>query len=351
MVELKAASPLFLDACNRKPTRTTPVWFMRQAGRYMPQYRKLREKYDLLTLCKTPDLAAEITLQPVRALNVDAAILFADLLLPLEPLGIPFHFAQKEGPVIEKPIQTLEDVRNLRAVQVEESLSYVFSIIRIVRRTLAGRIPLIGFAGAPFTLASYMIEGAHSQNFLKTKQMMTHEPELWHDLMSRIARVVSDFLTAQVDAGVDAVQLFDSWVGALSPDDFRRFVLPYTKAIIHDVSKKKVPIIHFGTQTAGFLKDIQVAGGDVIGIDWRIRLDEAWKILGPETAIQGNLDPALLLAPLPYLRNEVESILKMADGRPGHIFNLGHGILPQTPVDHVKAVVEWVKSYPMEVPR
>lgn len=348
MIETKQNNFLLLDACRRKPTPRTPVWFMRQAGRTLPQYRKLREKYDLLTLCKTPELAAEVTLQPVEALEVDAAILFADLLLPLEPMGIPFHFAQGEGPVIEKPIRTRLDIQLLRPVHPEESLSYVLSAIRLIQQSLKGKVPLVGFAGAPFTLASYMIEGGHSQNFLLTKKLMHQEPELWADLMWKTARIISGYLRAQAEAGVNAVQLFDSWVGALSPQDYRAFVLPYSKFIIDEVSETGVPLIHFGTGMSGLLKTFAEAGGDVIGVDWRIQLDDAWKIIGDEKGIQGNLDPALLFAPGEHLKSQVKSILRKAEGRPGHIFNLGHGLFPETPVDQLKTVVETVKNYQRE---
>lgn len=314
---------------------------MRQAGRYMESYRKLREKYDLITLCKTPELAAKITLAPVKALGVDAAILFSDLLFPLNVLGVDFHFAAGEGPVIENPVESPNDVTRFGTEGIEEKLDFVFSVIRLVRTELDAAIPLIGFAGAPFTLASYLIEGGSSRNFLKTKRFMLEEPDAWRELMKKITAVISNYLQLQIEAGVDAVQLFDSWVGALSPDQYEEFALPYSAAIIQKI---KAPLIHFGTGHAGFLETFAKAGGDVIGIDWRIRLDEGWKKIGYKKAIQGNLDPALLFAPLPVLKKEVESILKQANGRPGHIFNLGHGILPGTPVDHVKAVVEWVKN-------
>jgi len=341
----KALEPPFLAACHRKPTEKTPVWFMRQAGRYMPSYRRLREKYDLITLCKTPDLATEITLQPIKELGVDAAILFSDLLFPLNVLGVDFHFASGEGPVITTSIKSREDVARLQIEGVEEKLNFVFSAIRMVRKELNPSIPLIGFAGAPFTLASYMLEGGHSKNFLKTKQFMLEEPAAWHLLMSKIVTVISDYLCHQIDAGVDAVQLFDSWVGALAPHHYEHFVLSHSLKILEAAAKKNVPVIHFGTGNSSFLELFAHAGGDVISVDWRTPLDVAWRKIGPNKAIQGNLDPAALFAPLPVLKNEVESILKLANRRSGHIFNLGHGILPETPVDHVKAVIEWVKNW------
>jgi len=344
MVATHNKSSCFLDACRKKPTSRTPVWFMRQAGRYMPEYRKLREKYDLLTLCKTPELATEVTLQPIKALDVDAAILFADLLLPLEPLGIPFRFAAGEGPVIETPIQSKSDVEKLRPVVPEESLSYVLHAIGFIQNSLQGRIPLIGFAGAPFTLASYLIEGGHSQNFLKTKSFMAQQPDAWDQLLRKLSKVTGDFLQAQIRAGADAVQIFDSWAGVLSPSDYRKSALPYTQQIVRQLSALNVPIIYFSTGTGGMLDCIKETEADCISIDWRTQLDKSWDILGPSFSIQGNLDPTTLFAPLPYLKSEVESILKMASGRHGHIFNLGHGILPETPVDHVKAVVDWVKG-------
>ncbi len=344
-MQTSIGEPLFLRACRQKPATSTPVWFMRQAGRYMPEYRKIREKHTLLEICKTPELATFVTLLPVNSLGVDAAILFADLLLPLEALGIPFHFAEGEGPVIDKPISSSNDVKGIQLDAVEEKLGYVLTAILHVKQALEGTVPLIGFAGAPFTLASYLIEGGHSNTFLKTKQFMVHEPEAWHDLMDKITRITKEYLLAQIEAGADAVQLFDSWVGALTPDDYRHFVLPYSSAILRDVAKTKAPALHFGTGTAGMLDAIRDAGGDVVGIDWRIPLNKAWKVIGYEKGIQGNLDPALLFAPQPYLKKQVESILEKAEGRPGHIFNLGHGILPGTPVDNVKYVVACVKEY------
>jgi uroporphyrinogen decarboxylase len=317
---------------------------MRQAGRYMPEYRALRQKYSMLELCRQPELAAQVTLQPVRALGVDAAILFADILLPVIPLGLGLEFAQGEGPLIHKPITTLSDVMALPPIDPDTDLDYVMQAIRILRSELQD-IPLIGFCGAPFTLASYMIEGGASRDFLRTKTMMYAAPETWHALMDRLASLLADYLLAQIQAGAQAVQMFDSWVGALSPQDYTRFVLPYSQRIVRAVRPSGVPLIHFGTNTATLLPLIKEAGGDVIGLDWRMQLDEGWERLGPDVAVQGNLDPALLFAPLSQIQAGVEDVLRRAAGRPGHIFNLGHGILQHTPVEHVKAVVEIVHSY------
>jgi uroporphyrinogen decarboxylase len=334
----------FLRACCRLPTDFTPVWFMRQAGRYMAEYRAIRDKYSLLEICYHPELAAEVTLQPVHALGVDAAILFADILLPVIPLGLGLEFAKGEGPIISKPVCTMEDVLALRPFHVETDLGYVMEAIRILRGELK-ETPLISFCGAPFTVASYLIEGSSSREFLKTKTMMYSAPDVWHALMEKLSLVLTDYLLAQIRAGAQAVQIFDSWVGALSPQDYESYVLPYSRKILQSVKTKGVPVIHFGTNTTTLLPLMKQAGGDVIGLDWRIPLDEGWKLVGDEVAVQGNLDPAALLAPLPEIKKRVEDILRRADGRPGHIFNLGHGILQHTPVDHVKAVVDMVHEY------
>ncbi len=334
----------FLRACHREPVNTTPVWFMRQAGRYMPEYRAIREKYSLLEICYHPELAAEVTLQPVRALGVDAAILFADILLPVIPLGLGLEFAKGEGPVIGKPVRTMEDIRALNPVHAETDLGYVMEAIRILRGEL-NRIPLIGFCGAPFTVASYIIEGGSSREFLKTKTMMYSAPDVWHALMEKLSAILAEYLVAQTRAGAQAVQVFDSWVGALSPQDYETFVLPYSQKVLESAKAEKVPVIHFGTNTTTLLPLMKRAGGDVIGLDWRIPLDDGWALLGEDIAVQGNLDPALLFAPLSEIKMRVHDILRRADGRPGHIFNLGHGILQHTPVDNVKAVVDTVHEY------
>ncbi len=315
---------------------------MRQAGRYMSEYRALRERYSLLDLCRTPDLATEVTLQPVRKIDVDAAILFSDLLLPLEPMGIRFDFVKGEGPAIENPIRGEDDVARLRRFQPREALAHVLDTIRQVQRELHGRVPLIGFSGAPFTLASYAIEGGHSANFAKTKAMMYGTPATWHRLCEMLAEMSADYLVAQIEAGVNAVQVFDSWVGALNARDYREFILPHTRRIFETLSRYDVPVIHFGVGTGAILGELREAGGTVIGADWRSPLDEAWKRIGFDRAIQGNLDPTVLLGPLERTLSAADDVLARAGGRPGHIFNLGHGILPTTPVEHVQALARYV---------
>ena len=331
----------FLKACRREPVDATPVWFMRQAGRYMAEYRALRERHSLLEICRTPDLATEVTLQPIRRVDLDAAILFSDLLLPLEPMGLAFDFVKGEGPQLERPITDEQDIDRLRTFDPRESLADVLVAIGQIRRELDGRLPLIGFAGAPFTLASYAIEGGHSNNFAKTKALMYSRPEAWHRLCDKLASVVSDYLVAQVDAGVDVVQVFDSWVGTLSAADYREFALPHTKPLFQAVGTR-VPTIHFGTGTAMMFEELREAGGDVIGVDWRIAIDEAWDRIGHDRAVQGNLDPTLLLGPMSRTFHQADDILRRIDGRPGHIFNLGHGILPSTPVEHVQMLARYV---------
>ncbi len=334
-------SDRFLRACRRQPVDRTPVWFMRQAGRYMKEYRALREKHSILALAKTPELACEVTLQPVRAMPVDAAIIFADILLPIEPMGAKLRFAP--APCIDNPIRTPGDVARLRSFDPREGLSFVLQAIRLTKSELGG-LPLIGFAGAPFTLASYLIEGGPSKDFAKTKAFMHENPAAWERLMKKIAAITGEYLLAQSEAGADALQLFDSWIGALSPAQYRRFVEPHSRAVLRAARKSGKPVIHFGTGTAGFLESFAEAGGDVIGVDWRIDLSQAWKRIG-KRAIQGNLDPALLLAPKKALRQAVDEILAQAGGRRGFIFNLGHGIMPQTPPDSVRAVIDWVHSH------
>jgi uroporphyrinogen decarboxylase len=335
----------FLSACRREPVDATPVWFMRQAGRYMPEYRALRERYGLLDLCRTPDLATEITLQPIQAIDVDAAIIFSDLLLPLAPMGLPFDFVKGEGPRVEQPLQGDDDVAKLRRFEPRDELGYVLEAIRLTRRALNGTVPLIGFAGAPFTLASYAIEGGPSRDFSRTKALMYGSPETWHRLCELLATIVADFVVAQVEAGAEAIQIFDSWVGTLNGADYREFARPHSARIFEALAPLGVPTIHFGTGTAAILGDLADAGGDVIGADWRIPLDHAWQIIGPDRAIQGNLDPTLLLGPRYRTHRAAEDILRRAAGRPGHIFNLGHGILPTTPVEHVQALARAVHSF------
>lgn len=308
----------------------------------MREYRALRERHSLLELCRTPDLATIVTLQPVNRIDVDAAILFSDLLLPLEPLGIRFDFVQGEGPAIENPIQSAADIAALRKFEPRQELSYVLDAIRQIQRELSGRVPLIGFAGAPFTLASYAIEGGHSNNFARTKALMYGTPEAWHRLCGILVDVVSEYLVAQIEAGVNAVQVFDSWVGALNARDYREFILPHTQRLFGALASYDVPSIHFGVGTGAILGELAEAGGSVIGVDWRTPLDEAWQRVGNARAVQGNLDPTLLLGPLDRALVATDEVLQRAAGRPGHIFNLGHGILPTTPVEHVQALARYV---------
>jgi len=309
----------------------------------MAEYRALRERHSLLEICRTPELATEVTLQPIRRIEVDAAIIFSDLLLPLEPMGLPFDFVKGEGPQIERPIDSPADIDRLKAFEPREALSHVLEAIALVQRELSGRVPLIGFAGAPFTLASYAIEGGHSSSFARTKALMYGHPDAWHRLCAQLATLVGEYLVAQIDAGVDAVQLFDSWVGVLSPGDYREFALPHTRHIF-DTIGRRAPTIHFGTGTAAILTELREAGGDVIGVDWRIPIDEAWQRIGFDRAVQGNLDPTLLLGPTHRMFSQTDDILARVGGRAGHIFNLGHGILPTTPVEHVQMLAQYVHS-------
>ncbi|MDT3698400.1 MAG: uroporphyrinogen decarboxylase [Thermincola sp.] len=335
----------FLKACRREPVDCTPVWLMRQAGRYMPEYMAIRNKSDFLTMCKTPELAAEVTLQPVNRLGVDAAILFADILLPLEGMGINLEFAKNEGPVISNPVRTMQDVSQIRILEAEEATPYVMEAIRLIRRELDGRVPLIGFSGAPFTVASYIIEGGGSKEYKNCKKMMWQAPEVWDALMEKISKVLLRYLKAQIRAGAQAVQMFDSWVGALSPDDYETYVVPYSKYVLDGLKNEGVPVIHFANNASTMLESVVKAGGDVIGIDWRINLDTAWSRIGYDKAIQGNLDPLTLFAPPQLIEEKVKRILDMAANRPGHIFNLGHGINKETPVEHAIALVEAVHKY------
>ena len=337
-------SSRFLDACRRRPTDVRPVWFMRQAGRYLKEYREIRSKHGIIDICKRPDLAAAVTLQPVEILDVDAAIIFADLLLPVEPMGLKLKFVSGEGPVIDNPVRTSGDVDTLSISNVDD-LGYVGEAIIQTVRALAGRVPVIGFVGAPFTLASYMIEGGPSRHFLRTKQMMYRDETLWRRLMGKLVDVLGPFGLMQIASGARAMQVFDSWVGALGPDDYVRYVAPYSRALIERVRSGGVPVIHFGTGCSGFFKELHAAGGDVMGVDWRINIDQAWMDISYRSAVQGNLDPAVLFAPLPELKARVHELLKRTGTRPGHIFNLGHGILPETPVENVQAVVDLVRNF------
>jgi len=312
----------------------------------MKQYREIRAKTGILEICKRPDLAAAVTLQPIEVLDVDAAIIFADLLLPIEPMGMKLKFVSGEGPVIENPIRTNNDVDSLSIANTDD-LGYVGEAIQLVVKQLAGKVPLIGFVGAPFTIASYMIEGGPSKTFLRTKQMMYRDETLWRRLMGKLVDVLGPFAISQVASGARAIQVFDSWVGCLSPDDYVRYVAPYSRALIERIRSASVPVIHFGTGAAGFFRELHAAGGDVMGVDWRINIDQAWMDISYRSAVQGNLDPAVLFAPLPELKLRVHELLKRTGSRPGHIFNLGHGILPETNVDHVRAVVDYVREFRM----
>lgn len=331
----------FLQACRREPTSYTPVWLMRQAGRYMPEYRAIRDRVPFLALCKNPELAAQVTVQAVERLGVDAAIIFADILLIVEPMGVGLEFSKGDGPVIHRPVRSGHDVDQLREVAPAESVSFVFESVKLARAGLPAEVPLIGFSGAPFTVASYLIEGGSSRNYIETKRLMYSDAGAWHALMERLVRVIIAYLNGQIAAGAQAVQLFDSWVGCLSPADYRTFILPHMKTLFRGITPG-TPVIHFGVETSALLELLTEAGGDVIGVDWRIDLDTAWRRIGFDHAVQGNLDPVTLFAPLDELRRQTERVLQAAAGRPGHIFNLGHGILPQTPVDHVIALVDMV---------
>lgn len=338
---------MFLDACRKMPTPRPPVWFMRQAGRYMAEYRKLREAHSILEICKTPRLAAEVTLQPIDALDVDAAIIFADLLLPVEPMGQKLEFVKGDGPQITKPIRSDGDVKALRMPN-NGDLGYVGEAIAQVKKDLNGRVPVIGFVGAPFTLASYMIEGGSSRHYAATKGMMYSEPATWQRLMERVLQTLTPFAASQVAGGAEVIQIFDSWVGALSPADYEQYVLPHSRMLVRQLQTIGVPIIYFGTGASSYIHLMDEAGPDVLGVDWRIPLDEAWARVNHRPAVQGNLDPITLLAPHDVLKKRVDDILRRAGGRPGHIFNLGHGIIPQTPVENVRAVVQMVRDYEPE---
>jgi len=340
---MSAPESRFVKACRALPVDHTPVWFMRQAGRYMPEYRAVRKQYSLIEICKQPKVAADVTITAAEILGVDAAIIFADLLLPLEVMGLPFHFSSGEGPVIEKPLRAPEDVTRLRTDRAAD-LGYVAEAVRLVAKHFSTRLPVIGFCGAPFTLASYMIEGGGSRNYVHAKKMMYSSPETWDELLGKLVAVTSAYAAEQVRAGADAIQIFDSWVGCLSVEDYRRYVLPRTTELVKELQSTGAPVIYFGTDTATLLPSMQETGADVIGLDWRVPLDEGWARLGNKKAVQGNLDPVLLFAAWPELKSRAEDILRRAGGRPGHIFNLGHGILPETPVENVKALAKFVQD-------
>jgi len=339
------ALPSLVRAARRQVVDRRPVWFMRQAGRSLPEYRKVREHYDLFTICQKPELCAEVTMQPVRRLGVDGAVLFADIMLPVAfGLGVDLQLVDGVGPVVQQPIRTRQDIDRLRRQTPAESVPFVLETIRILRRELDPSVAVIGFAGAPFTLAGYLIEGKPSREFLATKSLMYAEPALWDALMARLSALVIDYLVAQVEAGAQVVQVFDSWVGCLSPMDYRRYVLPYMTRIFAELQRAAAPSIHFATGTAGILSLMREAGGDVIGLDWRVDLGDAWRMVGYDRAIQGNLDPALLLGPWPVIEDGARRVIEAAGGRPGHIFNLGHGVLPDTPVEHLQHLVEFVHA-------
>jgi uroporphyrinogen decarboxylase len=344
-------SERFLAACGRRPVDATPVWMMRQAGRSLPAYRELRQRYGLVEITRQPDLCAEVTLMPIRVLDVDAAIMFADIMLPLAGLGVRFELVEDLGPVVAEPIRSAEQVEAMTAPSAVESVPTVLEAIRIIRRELEGVVPLIGFSGAPFTLASYLIEGRPSRDFSRTKALMFTDPGTWHKLMERLTAMVVDYLAEQVAAGVQALQLFDSWVGALAPRDYAEYVAPHTSAIFDATAGFGVPRIHFGTNTATLLEAMATPGAeatrpDVVGVDWRIPLDVAWERIGADRAVQGNLEPAALLGPPATVVERTEAVLRAAGGRPGHIFNLGHGVLPDSPLDNLKLMVDTVHAYP-----
>src|SRR5438270_12006424 len=341
---MSAPDSIFVRACKAPPVESTPVWFMHQAERYMPEYRAVRKQHSLIEICKKPALAAEVTITAAETLGVDAAIIFADLLLPLEVMGLPFRFEAGEGPVIEKPLRTRGDVARLRTDGASE-LGYVSEAIRLVTKHFGGRLPVVGCCGAPFTLASYMIEGGGSRSYIETKKMMYNSPPAWAELMRKLVAVVSEYAAEQVRAGADVIQIFDSWVGCLSVEDYRRCVLPRTTELVKTLQHSSVPIIYFGTDSATLLPSMRETGAEVIGLDWRIPLEEGWRSLGFDCAVQGNLDPVLLFADWKELKSRAEEILNRAGGRPGHIFNLGHGILPETPVENVKNLAQYVREY------
>src|SRR5467141_1302050 len=340
---MSAPNSRFIRACKAQPVDRTPVWFMRQAGRYMAEYRAVRKQHSLIEICKKPELAAEVTITAAEALGVDAAIIFADLLLPLEVMGLSFRFEAGEGPVIEKPIRGKEDIARLRTDRAAD-LGYVSDAIRMVCKHFGDRLPMIGFCGAPFTLASYMIEGGGSRNYLFTKRMMYSAPAAWNELMKKLVAVTAEYSAEQVRAGADAIQIFDSWVGCLSVEDYRRYVLPHATDLVKRLQKTGAPIIYFGTDSATLLSSMQETGAEVIGLDWRIPLDAGWQSLGFKGAMQGNLDPVLLFADWKEIKSRAQGILWRAGGRPGHIFNLGHGILPETPVENVKALCDFIRE-------
>lgn len=332
----------FLDACHHRQPDATPVWFMRQAGRCLAEYRELRKSYDILTMAKTPELCAQVTLMPVKEFGVDGAVLYADIMLPLEGMGVSLEIQPDVGPIIHNPIRSMRDVEALRIIDAGEATPFVMEAIRLVRRELAGKQAVIGFSGAPFTLACYLIEGRPSRDYGIAKSLMYGQPGTWHALMNKLTEVVSRYLVAQVEAGVDVVQLFDSWVGALGPGTYKRFVQPYSQRVFEAVKQTGTPSIHFGTGTASLLELMAQAGGDIISVDWRVNLDDAWARIGYERGIQGNLDPSLLLTSWDVIEEGMRDVLRRADGRPGHIFNLGHGVPADTQSAMLRRLVDAV---------
>ena len=349
---MSAPNSLFVRAAKAQPTERTPIWLMRQAGRYMAEYRAVRKQYSLIEICKKPEVAAQVTIEAAEILKVDAAIIFADLLLPLEVMGLPFHISAGEGPKIEKPIRTPEDITRLRTDRAAD-LGYVSEAIKLVVKHFGDKLPVIGFCGAPFTLASYMIEGGGSRNYIHAKKMMYSQPAAWNELMQKLVAVTAEYSAEQVRAGADTIQIFDSWVGCLSVEDYRRYALPHVTDLVKRLQqigpkKTEVPIIYFGTDSSTLLPAMQETGAEVIGLDWRIPLDTGWQTLGNKGAVQGNLDPVLLFADWKELKSRAEDILRQAAGRPGHIFNLGHGILPETPVENVKSLCAFTRDHSAE---
>jgi len=341
---MSAPNSRFIKACKAQPVDHTPVWFMRQAGRYMAEYRAVRKQHSLIEICKKPELAAEVTITAAEAIGVDAAIIFADLLLPLEVMGLDFHFEAGEGPKIEKPLRDPQDIGRLRTDRAAD-LGYVAEAIRVVCKHFGDKLPMIGFCGAPFTLASYMIEGGGSRNYVHTKKMMYSQPAAWDELMRKLVSVTSEYTAEQVRAGADTIQIFDSWVGCLSVEDYRRYVLTHVTDLVKRLQKTGVPVIYFGTDSTTLLPSMKETGAEVVGLDWRIPLDEGWALMKNKGAVQGNLDPVVLFADWKEIQPRAEDILRRAAGRPGHIFNLGHGILPETPVDNVKRLCKFVQEH------
>lgn len=332
----------FLDACYHRQPDATPVWFMRQAGRCLPEYRALRQKYDMLTMVRTPELSTEVTLMPIKKFGVDAAIIYSDIMIPLEAMGVSFEIKHEVGPIIHHPIRTAEDIAALRVPAGEEIAPFMMQAISMVRQELAGKQAVIGFAGAPFTLACYLIEGRPSRDYHNAKAMMYGQPELWHALMEKLATMTARYLDVQIQTGVDAVQLFDSWIGALSPSVYQRYVQPYVHSIFESVRQTGTPAIHFGTGTSALLESMAAAGGDIIGLDWQVDLEEGWARVGFDHGVQGNLDPSLLLTSWPVIEKAMQDVLRRAANRPGHIFNLGHGVLAPTDPELLRQLVEAV---------